>query len=106
MVDDGPLDRLIESNDRHLGCIDDRRRRDAAELAETGHGDGGPDELIASRLVAARTLGETPNGGPDLPEPQRLGVAHHRNLEAVRRLRGDADMHRAMPHQDTALRVI
>src|ERR1700722_17928160 len=105
-MDDGPLDGLVESNDRHLGRIDDRRRRYASELAETGHRDGRPDQFIASRLVAARALGETPDGGRDLPESQGLGIAHQRNLETVRRLRGDADMHRTMPYQDAALRVV
>src|SRR5258706_14621323 len=104
-MDDWPLDRLVESNDRHLGRIDDRRRSDAAELAETGHRDGRTDQFIPSRLAAARALGQTPDGGRGLPEAQGLGIGHHRTLETVRRLRGDADMHRTLPARDAGLRV-
>jgi len=50
-----------------------------------------PGELIAGRFVAARALGETPDLGGGLPEPPRLGIAHHRYFQTVRSLRGDAE---------------
>src|ERR1700693_6608721 len=99
---DGPLHRLVEPSDRPLGRVDDGCRGDAAELAEAGHGDRGPDEFIARRLAAARALGETADFSGYVPEPQRLRIAHHWNLHTIPGLCGDADMHRAVAHQHPA----
>ena len=51
---DRPLDRLVDADDRDFRRVDDRRRDDAAELAEARDGDGRARELLARRLVGAR----------------------------------------------------
>ena len=67
LMHDRPLHGFVEPDDRHFGRIDDGCRGDAAELAEAGHRDGGPEEFIARRLVAARALGQTADFSRLLP---------------------------------------
>src|SRR5580658_1470320 len=106
LLHDRTLDRLVEADDGHFRRIDDGRRGDTAQLAETRDRDGGAHQLLARRLVRAGTFGHPADLRRQRPELERLRVAHHRYLEAVRRLRGDPDMHRAMPYQHAAGGVV
>jgi hypothetical protein len=103
---DGALHGLVDADDRDLGRIDDRRRHDAAEPAETGDRDRRAREFLARRLARARGLGDAANLGGEIGERARLGVTHDRHLETVRRLGRDTDVHRAMADDDLALGIV
>ena len=56
---------------------------------------------LPSRAAAARRA----TSAARCPEVERLGVAHHRHDQAVRGLRGDAEMHRRVAMHDAGLVV-
>ena len=104
--DDRPIDGLVDADDRDLGRVDDGRRGDAAEPAEAGDRDRRSHQLVARRLVAARGLGHAADLGREVVQRARLGVLDDRHLEAVRRLRRDADVHGGMAQDQVPLRVV
>src|SRR5213082_2231141 len=100
------LQGAVHADDGHFRSVDDRRAGDAAQLAETGDGDGRTGQLFALRLVGARSLAHPAHLGRQIPQRERLGVVHHRHLEAVGSLRGDTQVHGPVPHDHAPLGVV
>ena len=69
-------------------------------------GDRGAGELFARRLVVARGFGDAADLGGEIVQRARLGVAHHRHLQTLRRLRRDADVHGLVFHEHAARGVV
>src|ERR1051326_3376041 len=65
---DRALGDAVDADDRDLRIIDDRRRGETAERAETRHRDGRARYLLAAGLAAARDFGEAGNLCRGLPQ--------------------------------------
>src|SRR5262249_25272218 len=79
-------------HDRRFGEVDDRRREDAAELAERADGEGRTGQLLARRAAGADRLGETLDLARQLEDRLLVGVAHDADGETLRALGRDADV--------------
>ena len=92
VLDHDPFGDLVGTDDGDLGVVDDRRVDHPAQRAQRGDGDGRAAEFLAlgrAVLGGARDAGDLQRG---VVRVARLGVADHRNHQAVRGLGGDAQM--------------
>ena len=87
---------LVDPDDGDLGVVDDRRGDQAAERAERRDRDRRAAELVARRLAVAGRGADPVDLGRARPQVERVGVAHHRDEQAVVGLGGDADVDRAV----------
>src|SRR5258706_10589083 len=86
------FDRAIHADDGDFGHVDDGRAGDATQLAEARDRNGRTAEFLAAGAAVPRRRRDAHDLGGQGAQAQALGVANHRHFEALRRLRGDADM--------------
>ena len=69
-------------------------------------GDRRAGQLLALGRVVARRCRHAPDLRSQLIERQRFGMAHHRHLESIARLRRDAGVHGLVAQDDLARRIV
>ena len=81
------------AEDRDLGLVDDRRRRDGADRAGVGEGEGAAGEVVGGELAGAGALGEVGDRGADRRPPSGgLRSSDHRDEQALGGVDGDAEV--------------
>ena len=84
--------RCARRQDRDFGRVDDRGERGAADAAEARNGEGAALHVAGFQLAVARELGDVAELLGDVEHALAVGVAHHRDDEAARRVDRDADV--------------
>src|SRR6266568_1292545 len=89
---DGPLLDFVDTEDRDLGPVDDRRREDAALLAEGGDRERRALDVRQGELLVARRAREAVDLPREVPEVPLVRVVDHGDRQALVRRGGDPDV--------------
>src|SRR4051812_16077853 len=92
VAEDRPLEGARHRQDGRLGRVDDRREGGHVEHAHVGHGEGGALDLRLAQLPVARPLDQVARLDGQLSDALRVGVAQHRDDQAVLQRDRDPDM--------------
>src|SRR6185295_14438474 len=83
---------LVHAEDYDFRVVQYRRREHTAERAQAGDGEGGAGEILARGLARLGHGGQAIDVAGDVDDRLAIGVAHHRDDEAVRGRGGEADV--------------
>ena len=83
-----------DAENRHLGPVDDRRERRAADAAEVGDREAAALHLVERQLAGARLLRRLRQLDRQLDDALAIDVADDRHEQAALGVDGDADVDR------------